>query len=320
MNIGSIDLRSPFVVATTMLLCVWAFGVLTIDGFGSTFSQTSMLLLASLLGIAAVGQTLVMLLGGIDLSVPFVIGAANILAAELYGRGLPFGVVIALVLASSAVVGAFNGLVSSRFQVHPLIVTLGTGTFVLGAIQVWNRGMTAGSAPAWVSRVVSPGGSFGPLPVPTVVVLWAVISVGVVLVLRRTSYGKRVYAYGSSPEAARYCLISPTRLWTTTFAVSGFFSGLTGMLLLGFTGGASASAGLPYLFLSVAAVVVGGTSMLGGRGGYGGTILGALLLTALSTILAGRGMSGSIRQMAVGLLILAIVAAYGRQPALRTRI
>ncbi len=138
--------------------------------------------------------------------------------------------------------------------------------------------------------------------------------------LARTPYGRRLYALGGNPLAARYALIEPAPMWTITFALSAWFAALAGVLLLGFTGSAYGDVGQPYLFQTLAAVVVGGTSLLGGRGSYWGTVVGAIVLTEINTLLIGLGLQPSLVQAALGAVIIALVSLYGREPHLRTTI
>src|SRR4051794_32655123 len=130
--------------ALLIALLVHLAGMLLIKGFGSTFGIRAMLVLASLLAIASIGQTLAILLGGIDLSIPFVIGFANVAAAQLHGLGVPFAIVLPAVIIAAMAVGALNGALSAALGVHPLIVTLGTGTALQGIVQLWTRGFPTG--------------------------------------------------------------------------------------------------------------------------------------------------------------------------------
>jgi ribose transport system permease protein len=156
--------------------------------------------------------------------------------------------------------------------------------------------------------------------VPPLLVFWVVIAALVVICLRWTVFGRKLYALGASPNAAKLALVRPLRLWAMTFAASGALSAAAGVLLLGFTGSASGSVGDQYLFLSVAAVVVGGTSLLGGSGGYLGTFVGALLLTELTTVMVGLGLDSNAEQVVLGAVIVLLVSLYGRQPHVRTQI
>jgi ribose transport system permease protein len=295
-------------------------GSILIEGYSSEFTIRSMLVLASLLGVASIGQTLVVLIGGIDLSTPFVIGFANVVAAQLYGDSMSFVLVCVIVGLLALAIGAVNGALSSTLAIHPLIVTLGVGTAISGAVLLWTAGFPAGSAPESVTNFVSIGGHAGPLPVPWLVPSYLVLIAITSVVLARTPFGRRLYAVGSNPRAAPYALISPRAVWTMTYALSGLFAAAAGVLLLGFTGSAYGDVGQPYLFQTIAAVVIGGTTLVGGRGGLIGTAAGALVLTELNTLLIGIGLSSAMVEAALGMLIVALVSLYGREPHVRATI
>jgi ribose transport system permease protein len=309
-------------VAGAILLAIvlHVLGSILIDGYSSEFTVRSMLVLASLLGVASIGQTLVVLIGGIDLSTPFVIGFANVVAAQLYGDGINFVLVCIIVGVLALGIGAVNGALSSTLAIHPLIVTLGVGTAIQGAVLLWTAGFPAGSAPETVTKFVSIGGHAGPLPVPWLVPSFLVVIAIMSAVLARTPFGRRLYAVGSNPRAAPYALISPRAVWTTTYALSALFAAAAGVLLLGFTGSAYGDVGQPYLFQTIAAVVIGGTTLVGGRGGLIGTAAGALVLTEINTLLIGLGLSPAMVEAALGVLIVALVSLYGREPHVRATI
>lgn len=313
-------LDSRVVGAFAIAIALHLIGTVLIPGYSAPFAIRAMLVLASLLAIASIGQTLVVIVGGIDLSIPFIIGFANVVAAQLYGDGMAFPLVCLVVAVGAILVGVFNGAVSASLGLHPLIVTLGTGTVVQGAVLLWTGGFPSGSAPAAVSAFVSIGGSTGPLPFPPLVPVFVVLAIVIALMLARTPFGRRLYALGSNPRAAPLALIRPVAMWAAAFAVSAFFAAVTGMLLLGFTGSAYGAVGQPYLFQTIAAVVVGGTALVGGRGSYLGTVGGALVLTELNTLLIGLGLQPATVQAALGLVIVALLSLYGREPAIRTTI
>jgi ribose transport system permease protein len=306
--------------AILLAIALHVLGSILIEGYSSEFTVRSMLVLASLLGVASIGQTLVVLIGGIDLSTPFVIGFANVVAAQLYGDGMNFVLVCLMVGVLALVIGAVNGALSSTLAIHPLIVTLGVGTAIQGAVLLWTAGFPAGSAPETVTKFVSIGGHAGPLPVPWLVPSFLVVIAIISVVLARTPFGRRLYAVGSNPSAAPYALISPRVVWTTTYALSALFAAAAGVLLLGFTGSAYGDVGQPYLFQTIAAVVIGGTTLVGGRGGLIGTAAGALVLIEINTLLIGLGLSPAIVEAALGVLIIALVSLYGREPHVRATI
>jgi ribose transport system permease protein len=303
------------------VFALFGIGGATINGYASASSVRSMLVLASFLGIAAAGQTIAVLLAGIDLSIPFVIGAANVLASQLYGgKHWPFWAIALFIAVLALGVGALNGYVSNRFEIHPLIVTLGIGTIVGGAILVWTQANFTGAAPGWIGTFVSSGRKTGPIPVPPVVVFWAVFSVIVAVILARTAAGRRLYATGANQPGVRLALTRPTLVWAAAFAASAFCAALAGVLLAGFSGMGLYNIGQPYLFTSIASVVIGGTSLLGARGDYLRTVLGALILTQIQTILIGFGYDPAAQQVALGIVIVIMVASYAREPSIRSRI
>ncbi len=300
------------------LAIVFVIGVISLNGFGSGRSITNILITASFLGIAAAGQTLVALVGGIDMSIGAMISASAILTSYLYGGlGWPASTVFLFVLVFALIMGAFNGYISQRFGASPLIVTLGSGFIAVGIAQVISGGGSDSvRAPEWLgvlSRLVST--TFG-LPFPPIVVIWVALIVLVMVMLTSTPFGKRVYATGASINAAKLALVNVRWVWILVFGLSSIFAAVAGILLAGFAGSGNTTLGDPYLFLGLAAVIVGGTT-LDGRGDYLRTALAAVLLVVVQSILVGFGFTNADRQIVFGLLLLVAVASYIRQPKLR---
>ena len=321
MNDALTQLRTSAALrALVVFVAVMVVGAVSLSGFTSRTSLNSMLVLASFLGIAAVGQSLTALVGSIDLSIPYVIGMANVGLAHLLGKGTSLVVAVGAVVLAAALVGFVNGWLTDTFELPPLILTLATGLAVSGGVQVWTRGNVNGGAPDWLVDVTGISNTTFGVPIPPLVVVWLVLSLGVVFVLRYTSAGRRVYALGNNRTAADRAHINVSRTWICLYVVSAVFAALAGMLLLGFTTGGFVDVGKPYLFSTVAAVVLGGTSLLGGKGGYGLTVIGALGLTALTTILLGFGLSTAAQQAVLGAVILGMVCLYGRTTAVYNRI
>jgi ribose transport system permease protein len=315
-----VRLRTSIALPILLGALLFVAGAIMIPGFASERSVRAILVLASFVGIASVGQSLVIVMGGIDLSIPFLVGVANIVAAEAFGAGMSDPLVVVLVVGLTASIGALNGFLSRRFNVHPLIITLGIGTAALAAVLWWTAGFPSGTTPKWITGTTSMAAATGPIPMPPIVMLWAVIAIVVVFVERSTSYGRRLFALGSNPRAAELALVRPLRMWVATFAVSGAFAGLTGILYLGFTGKASGTVGEPLLFQTIAAVVIGGTSLMGGMGGYARTAIGAIVLILLGTLLLAQGVQSTLIQAATGVLIITLVTIYGREAKLRDTI
>lgn len=191
---------------------------------------------------------------------------------------------------------------------------------VTGAVLMWTSGgATQGTAPAVFVTMTSIGSTVGPVPVPPIVLVWLATAVVVLVIQRFTTLGRHIYALGSNAEAARLALVPRNRVWVAVYVLSAASGMLTGVLLSGFAGGADFTVGQPYLFNSIAAVVVGGTSLLGGSGGYGRTIIGGLVVTEIGTILVGVGFDAALQEAMLGVFIV-LVALAGREQHLRMRV
>jgi ribose transport system permease protein len=265
---------------------------------------------AAPLAILAACQTLTMLTGGIDLSVAAIASmAAYVTATQFPTEGAAVAIVLALVVAAAA--GLVNGIGVGVFRVHPLIMTLGMSLVVLGIITVYQRIMVSAGAtvpPALVS--LASGTTLGFFP--NVLFLFIPLALVIILALRRSGYGRLLYAVGDNEVAAR---LSGVRVWKVLvilYVLSAVLAGIAGMLFAGAINFVSATLVDRYLLPSVAAAVIGGTSIFGGRGGYTGSIAGAVILTVLTTLLNVMQMPEPVRQILFGAIILAVAAAYTR--------
>lgn len=311
---------APALLAWACVVALVLLASVMIDGFLTMPSIRSVIALTAILGIAAAGQTIVVILGGIDLSIPALMTLTAVAINEFTGRGWPILPLLLLLAVTCAAIGGLNGLLSTVFRVHPLIITLGTGFMVAGLLLAWTEGKPSGSVPPFLTDAAAAASTMGPIPLPPVAAVWAAVAVLTIVMAARTPFGRRIYAYGSSPRAAEYALVRPRRLWVGVFAFSGFTAFVAGVMLAGFTGYGDLTAGQPYLFNTVAAVVLGGTSLLGGRGGYGRTVAGTLMLVLAQLILVGEGVEQSMQQVALGALIVVFVAVYGRDVHVRDRV
>ncbi len=317
--------RSAF-IGLMVLAGLFSVGSMNIDGFASATNVKSMLLFASFLGLASIGQTLVALVGGLDLSIPYVIGAANVGLLYLIGLSVPPWLAVVLIVLAGGVIGVINGILSLRLQGQALIVTLGAGFVVSGGTQIITSigsaysGNVFGTVPDWLTNLSSMSGSTFGLPFPPVVAIWAALALILVIGLRHTVHGRFLYALGINRTSADRLFISERGYWISIFGLSGMFSAITGCLLLGWSGGGFIGVGSQYLFMTLAAVVVGGTSLLGGVGGYGFTVIGVLVLQVLTSFLVGIGLKFEWQQFIFGILILPMVALYARSPHIRTQI
>ena len=262
------------------------------------------------LALLAACQTITFLTAGIDLSVGAVASMSGFVVATLVGgQGLLVALLVALVIAALA--GLVTGVGVGVFRVHPLIMTLGMGLVVLGLANVWQLVMvqTSAGVPETL-RWLGSGTTFTVLP--NSLLVFVPIAAFVLLLLRRTGFGRLLYAIGDNPVAAR---LSGARAWQVLIALyilSAVIAGIAGFVYAGFTNVASVSLVDSAVLPSVAAAVIGGTSIMGGRGGYAGTIVGAIILTVLISLLSALGLPEALRQLLFGSLIVIVAAAYSR--------
>jgi ribose transport system permease protein len=261
------------------------------------------------LAILAACQTLTMLTGGIDLSVAAVATMASFVVATQAPTQGAF-VAIAIALGAAALAGLVSGIGVGVLRVHPLIMTLGMGLVVIGFMTVYQRSvLTSGSAvPAELAWLGS-GRSFG---FPNGLLLIIPLAALIIYSLRRFGYGRLLYAVGDNETAAR---LSGVRVWQVLvllYVISGLLAGIAGLMYGGVIKTASLDLVNPFLLPSVAAAVIGGTSIFGGRGGYAGSIVGAVILTILATLLTVLGLPEASRQILFGVIVLAVAAAYTR--------
>ena len=317
--------KSAF-IGLIVLVALIVISAFSIEGFLSGPNIKAILLFAAFLGLASVGQTLVALLGGLDLSIPFVIGSSNIALLFLISAGVPSYVALGFILVLGGIVGLLNGLISFRLQGQALIVTLGTGFSVAGFTQIMTSigsqyaGNVFGNVPKWLQNLAAMNGKFLGMSFPPTIIIWIIASIITIGALRVTIWGRNLYALGGNRNSAKLIGVNEFKYWVSCYVISGVFAALTGSLLLGWSGGAFIGVGDPYLFTTLAAVVIGGTSLLGGSGGYGFTVIGVLVLQVLTSFLLGIGLQYEWQQFIFGLLILPMVALYGRSPHIRATV
>jgi ribose transport system permease protein len=262
------------------------------------------------LAILAACQTLAMLTGGIDLSVGAVASmAAFLMVTQATGQGAGVAIVVAFVAATIA--GIVNGIGIGVFKVHPLIMTLGMSLVVLGLMSVYQlvmvqSGILIPDAIKWLGSEISVGF------LPNNLVVFVPLAILIVIGLRRSGYGRLLFAVGDNPIAAR---LAGARVWQVLlvlYILSALLAAVAGILMAGLLNNATVSLAEQSVLPSVAAAVIGGTSIMGGRGGYSGTIVGALILTILTTLLTVLEMPEAVRQVLFGAIIVAVAAAYTR--------
>ncbi len=268
---------------------------------------------AAVLMILAGCQTLCMLTGGIDLSIGYVASMSGFVTATFVHQpgGWVLGIVVAL--SAAALVGLVNGIGVGIFRVHPLIMTLGMGLVVFGFVNVWQlQSVQTGAGVPSELHTIGAGLTGGLIPNDLLVVV--PVAIVLILLLRRTGFGRMLYAVGDNPVAARLSGVRSWQVLIVLYMISAVLAGIAGLVQSGLSNTASVTLGVPYLLPSVAAAVIGGTSIMGGRGGYAGTIVGALILTVLTGFLS-IVLPEPWRQVVFGSIIVIVAAAYTRVTA-----
>ena len=271
---------------------------------------------AAFLGIIATGMMLVILLGQIDLSVPWVVttGAMMACAASSFGTAgvvlaVPFGILCGVAL------GLLNGVGVAYLRIPSMIITLATNAVAQGLMVVYSGGFSPKDSASPPMRYLATG--FTIPGVPNAVIMWAIVGAATVFLLSRTTFGRSIYGIGNRERAAYLSGINTRRVVMITFAISGGLSAFGGVLLAGYASKAAQSMGDAYLLPSIAAVVLGGTSILGGSGSYLGTVAGVILITLLQSILSVVQMPEFGRQIVYGVVIIVMLMLYGRERLFR---
>ncbi len=302
----------PVIPLTFLLLCLVVLLFVIQPGFlgRPTNWFASTIRTATPLALLAACQTLVMLTAGIDLSVATIATmAAFVMATQSAAEGDAVAVLLAILVG--AAMGLLNGVGIGIFRVQPLIMTLGTSLVGAGLLTVYQKFvLTAGSSVPDPVAWLGGGTSFGFLP--NSLLLFVPLAALILFGLRRTGYGRMLFAVGDNPIAAR---LSGVRIWQVLivlYVLSGILAAIAGMMLAGVTKTAALGSADGLLLPSVAAAVIGGTSIFGGRGGYAGSIIGALILTVLTSMLTVLNAPQPVRQIIFGGIILGVAAAYAR--------
>jgi len=317
MNRAKLLLTNPLVLATLSILALLAVGETLSPGFARGDQIIRLLTVSAILGMVAAGQSLVVIGGreGIDLSVGAMISLGAVLAGNMMA-GSDGGILPAILVAGGAtfIVGLVNGLGVTFLRIPPLVMTLGMTGVVQGGLIVLSRGIPSGNAaPSLMSFVNRPL----MLGVPGILWLWALVGIAMWFLLRRTQLGYAIYAMGSNERAAELTGLPVRLIRTLLYGLSGLMAGITGVVVIGYTGNSFVSVGDQYVLPSVIAVVIGGISLAGGSGNYFGVMLGAIALTLLQSVLITLQMEFWGRQLIFGGVLLLLMLLYGRTKQLR---
>lgn len=300
----------PIAISAGFVLVILALGsIYTMATLGTAPLLTPNYLLTQLqtgafLGIVAAGMMMVILLGHIDLSVPWTMTAAAMMATTVGGpAAIPTGLCIGLL------VGLFNGFGVAYLRIPSMIFTLGVDSVMRGLMVAHTGGFSPVTESTPLMRYLAADRILG---VPVAIFVWAGVSIVIAAILSRTAFGKSIYATGNREAAAYLSGIRTRWVIVGAFVISGLCAALAGVLLAGYSAKAYQGMGNAYLLPSIAAVVIGGTHILGGRGRYIGTVVGVILIVLLNSVLSIMQMPEAGRQIIYGLVIIVMLLVYGR--------
>ena len=303
--------KKMFLFLFGVIVAMFLLGDMVSHGFASPVHIGNILRTASFLGIVSIGQTLAILTAGIDLSVGPLITLGNVFVC-MFANGVNLNTFWAIpaVILLGGLFGASNGVGITYLKISPLVMTLAIGSLVTGVTLIFSQGAPTGLASPLL-RFLGVGNVLSGLPV--IVIIWAILSVLCILFLHQTTFGRRIYYTGANERAA---FLSGTRVHIVkiaVYAISGASAALSGALMAGYTQTAFLGIGNEYTMWSITAVVIGGTSLTGGKGSYVGTIAGAIILILLESLLTVMKMPEAGRRIANGLIILIMISIYFRQ-------
>ena len=302
MNIKAVIKKNQGVVFCYLIALVLFAGFsVYMPGFASLSHIRTVFLESALIGIVALGQTLVVITGGIDLSVAWMMTIGAYMVSNLVNSSnanLVWGIPLMLVVTFG--LGALNGFCISCLRVPAIVMTLGMNIILQGALVALTQGSPGQSAPPLLLTL----GQKNLFGIPYLVIIWIVMTVVVMLALFKMKYGRKLFAIGNNATVAKYSGIRVDNTIILSYAISGMTAGIAGALLAGKVGSCYLAMGDTYQFQSIAAVAIGGTSMLGGKGNYLGTVAGSLTITILLGILGALNLPFGVQTMAYGLIVL----------------
>lgn len=292
------------------------FGTRTVNKFLDKENLLIVLTSASFIAIMAVGMTAIIILAGIDLSVGSIYAVAAIAAGmvlqriEMSSPGASAWLTVPVALLVSCTMGGvcgfINGFASVALRVHPFIITLGTMAIYRGAVFVGTQGQTVSGIPSSVQEDFFKRLAAGVYPTPTILMILVAL-IGM-FILSKTVFGRRVYAIGGNETAAKYAGIPVGTVKTIVYTLSGVLAGLSACIYVGYYGAAETNAGNGYELQVIAAAVIGGASLSGGRGSALGAVLGAILVQLINNGMVILGIDQSYNQIVMGMaIVLAVV-------------
>jgi ribose transport system permease protein len=295
-----------------LLLLVLAFSAMLSPQSFSASNLLNIVRQAAPLGIVAIGQTLVLLVAGIDLSVGAVISLTNILAASIMmGENGNITEAVVITLLISCAIGLVNGILITRINIPPFLVTLAMSMVIQGIYMIYTKGSPKGSIAKGFRHLSD--GWIGPLPLAGLI--WAIFWIFFAFMLYKTVWGRKVYATGGNWMTSLLSGIASNKITIIMYVLSALLAGCAGLLLSAYIGVASIGVGNNYTLDSVAAAVIGGTAFSGGKGGLAGTFAGVLIMVLLESLLTMLNVPEAGKFICQGVVIAVMVAINQRQNA-----
>lgn len=295
---------SPLIV---LIVAIIVFGIIS-EGFLRPQALSLLVQQMAVVGALAAGQTLIILTAGVDLSIGMAMVLASLVMAKLSFDGVPGGIALVIGVVVAIATGVVNGFLVTRINLPPFIVTLGTFSIFTAISLLYAQGQTVSLSPNAFLLVTGSSLRLGPVSVTWGVILMLLLFVVLGFALRTSAWGRHLYATGDDREAAQLAGISTRRVLFSAYVVAGLCVGVAAWIVCGRVGGADPNAGLNYNLLSITAVVIGGTSLFGGRGSVVGTLIGALIVQTFNSGLALAGVDPNYQVLATGILVILAVA------------
>ena len=308
----AVDLRAVlsstgFRVFVMIVVLYVVSGILEPNYFSGEHLMT-ILVISCFLGIICVGQTMIILTGGADLSVAFTVTFSACVFAETFtstGNGL---ISFLATIGAALIIGLLKGLGVAILGITAMVMTLATNSILMSTTFIYTKGVLKGTSPSFLTTLAK-GSIFG---IRYVVLVWIVVGIIVTFLLKKTIFGRKIYAIGSSLRVSRLSAIDTKFTLVCVYIIATLMMSFAGVLLIGYIGFPNLTMGDGYQLISIAAVVIGGTSIMGGHGSYLGTMGGVIIIYLIQTILTILHIADAGKQIVNGLIILLVLFAYGR--------
>lgn len=292
------------------LLFLWASVSLCIRGFATSARIVDIFHTASFLGIVAVGQTMVILTGGIDISVSGVITLATAIVASALSKGVSSAWAILLTIVVCSLVGMFNAAGIFYLHIPPMLMTMATLSLIEGSLLLVTQGRLPSANCELITKLGKEKLACG---VPYSVLIWAILTFLLFLLLNKNKFGRKVYGIGINERVAYLSGVQTRMISLVAYMLSAAFAGLAGILYLGYIGNSYITIGNPFQMDSITATLLGGTAIVGGRGNCLGTVAGVLIIVLLRDTLNVLNMPQALRDVSMGALIIILLLMYGRE-------